>query len=494
MPSKLSPRIRRFLLEAKRKQYKLSCRKACILVERKFLVKLSKSRVNLLWKENSLSQPVGRVSTKKPPPQSQIQNVGFAFLIAADTQLQLTVTLAESLRSVFPKIPVSYLQKALYSLIYRKLFPDSEFWTISRHNILLNKLLSIENRLDDCDEELVTFLNEAGNLQQEIVGIHFMKQDKARLTLDGQMRSLCLGSTPEALARPLSVVDKELGDVFLRHRPLILFAMPGFSLYGAEITELFESFQGEDPEKSITNINLVDAKGKIKDCLSDLPVARHSIIFGLWPWQYQIPGNVKPKGGYRYLWFGPTSTEFSVGESELSISQHTSNKELTIRLIHIKHRKTGFPMLSLGTNIPKNEAKTKEIALLYLNRWPYIENSFEEYLKLQKQKLPIFALEPDFQKPGLPYLLDFIVAILSAYVQKHLFSSEKIGQDFASLRQKLYNLSGKTTYSKKNLFIELGIPSEVDYAEDVVLACRRVNEANCRIAGDIKIWLSSRKK
>lgn len=271
-----------------------------------------------------------------------------------------------------------------------------------------------------------------------------------------------------------------------------MFAIPGFSLYSQETTELLASLQATDSGKLISNIALLDAHGDEKESVIEIPKKRHNIIFGLWPWQYQIPGNIKPKGGYRHFWFEPLKEEFYIGESELSISQQSASQGVTIRLIHIKHLKTGFPILTLGTNIPRAEVKTKEIALLYLNRWPYIEGGFQEYLELQKQKPPASQLKtPEFHKPDSSSLLGHMLVTLSFYAQKRFFPPKLAKEDFSRLKQSIYSLPAKIKYHKKAIFGEFLLPPDFEYRDELVFACRRVNESPCLLPQDIRMWLSA---
>ena len=214
MPNKLSPRIRSFLLEIKKKHPKLSCRKACRFVERKFLVKISKSRVNLLWKEKELSQPVGRIPTKQFVLKTQFENAGFLFLMAADTQLQTTKILAENMAFMPSKSSQLSTQKGLQVLIYKKLFPDSKFWTINRYNYNDSKLLRISRAVEDYVSESVDFFDKITIAQQEIASIDLIREDEIKLVLDGQLRSLCLGAAPESFARPLNIVKEEVRNIF----------------------------------------------------------------------------------------------------------------------------------------------------------------------------------------------------------------------------------------------------------------------------------------
>lgn len=73
---KLKTEIKNFILEQKKNQLALSCRKLATLVQEKFQIKLSKSSINSIIKEAGLSMPVGRQRKKRKrlleiPPKIQ---------------------------------------------------------------------------------------------------------------------------------------------------------------------------------------------------------------------------------------------------------------------------------------------------------------------------------------------------------------------------------------------------------------------------------------
>ncbi len=62
---KLKPQVCEFIIENKKNNSPISCRKLAVLVSEKFGIKVSKSSINLLIKGQGLSSPVGRTRKKK---------------------------------------------------------------------------------------------------------------------------------------------------------------------------------------------------------------------------------------------------------------------------------------------------------------------------------------------------------------------------------------------------------------------------------------------
>lgn len=70
---KLKPEIKIFVLERKKENPSLSCRKVAQLAEEQFKNKISKSTINAIFKESGLSMPVGRRLKKRRRPSLKLQ-------------------------------------------------------------------------------------------------------------------------------------------------------------------------------------------------------------------------------------------------------------------------------------------------------------------------------------------------------------------------------------------------------------------------------------
>ncbi|MCK9430723.1 MAG: hypothetical protein M0R17_12100, partial [Candidatus Omnitrophica bacterium] len=62
---KLKPEVLSFIIENKKNNPSLSCRSLTLLISEKLKIKVSKSSINAIFKENNLSMPIGRRRTKK---------------------------------------------------------------------------------------------------------------------------------------------------------------------------------------------------------------------------------------------------------------------------------------------------------------------------------------------------------------------------------------------------------------------------------------------
>ena len=153
-PYKLKPPIKQFIIEKKRANPKLSCRKLIPLIRQRFQVSLSKSLINSVIKQNNLSSPVGRKGVKKKGIKEEkekiiarmpveirvvrkerafIEHGGSIFLKLADFKLSLLSGLAESIYGYFQRVSVQDIQGMIEALVFTPLFKGKKSLWENRH-------------------------------------------------------------------------------------------------------------------------------------------------------------------------------------------------------------------------------------------------------------------------------------------------------------------------------------------------------------------------
>lgn len=149
-PYKLTEGIKEFIITQKKANLDLSCRNLVALIEKNFSLKLSKSSINDVIKENNLNSPVGRKRTRQQIGRSSgiIKNGGCFFLKIADIKLALSEHLASGLSAYFPQIPLPELQSRVEFLIYSPLFEDkTPLWQIIGSEISSDELSKFSQAL-----------------------------------------------------------------------------------------------------------------------------------------------------------------------------------------------------------------------------------------------------------------------------------------------------------------------------------------------------------
>jgi hypothetical protein len=157
---KLTDEIKEFIINNKKSNSMLSCRKLSPLIEENFKIKLSKSLINNVLKEANLSSSVGRKRLRRSSEESLdvvevkevrneealentetamnvICNGGAFFLKIADIKLSLTSVLSETISTLFHNIAGDKIEKMNEILIYMKLLkiPIDEQWNYKKMGI-----------------------------------------------------------------------------------------------------------------------------------------------------------------------------------------------------------------------------------------------------------------------------------------------------------------------------------------------------------------------
>lgn len=182
---KLTNEINNFIISRKKADPRLSCRGLVSSIEQEFAIKLSKSLINRVIKQNKLNSPVGRrrikpiiqIANVKEEPVVQpdeftrvIKNGGYLFLKIADLKLSLTYNLAESFLVYFPQLSLPALQSRIEFLIYSRFFEDKDdLWLIIGGKCSFAEMCEFTQTLEDIPlAELSKILIESGFIDSEL--------------------------------------------------------------------------------------------------------------------------------------------------------------------------------------------------------------------------------------------------------------------------------------------------------------------------------------
>jgi len=151
-PYKLKEEVKQLIIDQKKTNPALSCRKLAFLIKEQFQIDLSKSLINNVIKQNNLSSPVGRRRKRelKEPKflpkikreERPVENGGLFFLKIADLKLSLTSNLAENLLVYLPALAKEKeLGDTIETSIFMSLFKNKEdLWLFTGKEISLEAL------------------------------------------------------------------------------------------------------------------------------------------------------------------------------------------------------------------------------------------------------------------------------------------------------------------------------------------------------------------
>lgn len=146
---KLTPEIKEFIIKQKADDFKLSCRNLVPLIEKNFSIKLSKSLIGNIIKENNLSSPIGRRREfLENDLEGVMENGGLFFLKAADIKLSLTLHFAQNLSSYFPELSIQMLQILVEGFIFGPFFANKgDLWQILGKEVSQESLDQFEHKI-----------------------------------------------------------------------------------------------------------------------------------------------------------------------------------------------------------------------------------------------------------------------------------------------------------------------------------------------------------
>ena len=500
---KLKPNVKEYILEAKRNNPGLSCRKVSSLILDKYQIKLSKSSINALFKEAGLSMPVGR-RRKKKRGFIEMQGLGAILLKAADYLVGGSYHIAQAIKARLKTEEKALLEKT-ESLIYLPLFssgdvkthPDLSLEYLVGKKILPQDLVSYREALKEAGPLAVDISKIIPSLFQEVRCIKINLDTPTELFLDGQFHTVwSTPHTPYDFSTPVHSVKNYLSRYFRQDTPLVLFTAPGYDMPTREFFTFISNMNYL--ENKIAYFTLYGNKLEEIERISLETTKRRFFIFGLWPWQFISHRQVKKLGKFRPFCYEALKEKFYLSDIELELFPSGSDKGFSLNGCALKTDPQGKIRLVILSNLSLSESKAEELANAYLDHWPNLEESFEDF----SRKIELFTYTASSQRYCTQEKLSFdtgasqdIKAPLESYlkaldlcVRWHILPSGYEDKDFAVTNERFYNLAAKIKKEKGRIYFNFQVPAGYSFLKDLEYACRRINERETLVAEGLRLW------
>ena len=522
---KLKPEIRQFILDEKRTNPALSCRRLSLLILQKFQGNVSKSSINSVFKEAGLSMPVGRTRLKKkeslreaiqgalnlvikpeePPrvilqtqPQSEIQCTGAILLKAADCLIGGSRHIAE----LIPNTDKNNILAKTEALIYSPLFKESEEFQISKLQALIGQEVSfgdINSYLDYLQS--VTSLGDGifqaiGSLSKEArcIKIDFSTNDSSYV--DGQMYTVW--STPNipysfstTICNASSYVNNHLND----NSPLVLFTAPGYNAPPKEFLNLI--FGLESQSKEITGVKIYGNKLEELNSIYAKESRKRYFVFAMWPWQFIDYRRVTKIGEFKPFIFEPLELNLYISEIEIELSQPDAGQSVALRGCALKTAPSEKTKLVILSNLAFEENQPDKLANIYLSRWPNLGEAFQDY----SRKIELFTYTGSSQRflstecikqlknaPQPKEAFESYLEILDLYVRWHFLPEGFKDKDFPTAKKYFYGLSALMKKKDNRTVVKFNPPEEYLFLKDLEYACHRINERGILLEDNSRLW------
>ena len=495
---KLNAEIRDFIIKQKESDPLLSCRKLSALVNERFQVKISKSHINAVIKAEGLSSGVGR-KPKFKKGVIESSGLGVYMLKSADALIGGTSSIAELLRNHLPdKIDVLSL---LETLIYLPLFeseikPESGLWKLTGNQFKNQEVLL------SCIEQLqpLTILNDnirqaLSDLFEEVLFLKITFSDNISFNIDAQLHTLWSSpNIPYDFSAPSYNIKRYINQ-FIKEEILVLFTAPGYDLFPTDWLDFL--LKCNSPDKKIVEIGLMGTSAKQKEKITFSTPRTCNIIFGLWPWQYVDYRQLKSATLSNPFTCQDKKMNFYLADAVIKLSQHFTDQSVTLRGLILRKSPEAKPELFILTTIPEEKASVEDIANLYLNRWPSLQDGFREfsrkielftYSASARQAFPKEKLFNPTTTAGFKESLKAYLNALDTYVRWYFLPPEYKQLDLSTTKARFYGL--KAQVRKKNDFYEVTfiLPKDYQYQKDISYALKMMNERQVILADSRRIW------
>jgi len=503
---KLLPKVKNSILKEKQKNPRLSCRKAAVLIKKKFNLNLSKSSINNLLKKEGLSSPLGRTRKKQRKRKiAENEKLGIFLLKAADLYVGGSLAINEIIKKRLPRCDNIYLLQALlYAQLYdinldsRVANIPSALGALVGKEIKLGDLLAYLNDLQSVKIISSDILNLISKFLRDVWFIRLTLPDNKVLYIDAEGRTVW--STPHipydfssTIYRTRSYINYRLADDWL----FVLSTAPG---YDTPTKEFFDFLMLPTAFQSKTiKITLFANKMEELESFNISDYGKIYYLFALWPWQFAKYRKINLRGEFRPLNFEPAGLNAHFAEAEVELTQPKTNQIVKLRGCALKSSLDGKIKLIICTNLPSEVHTPESIAGLYLNSWPEPERAFNDF----SQKIELFTYTASAHKifstegltSGIPpteirEVLAYYLRCLDLFLRWHILPAGYEEMDFPAAQQRFYDLKARVKIDKDFQLVSFAPADGYPCHKELTYACQRLNEKNIFLPEGKRLWLN----
>ena len=545
---KLRPEIRQSIIDEKKSNPAISCRSLSYLILQRFNIEVSKSSINSVFKEAGLSMPTARVSNKevvkpesakpeipvpeaakpqeplpseksseKPPVElpkvqpgprtdeiplpSEMPCTGAILLKAADFLLGGSQRIAELIKNSL-NINNEDIWAKTEALIYLPLFQAPQEGQVSALQALIGRGIPFDGIISYLNDlqQVATLENGVsqiiGDVSKEARCIKVDFSTKDSLYIDGQMYSVwSTPHTPYDLSTTVCNANSYIKRHFNNNSPLVLFTAPG---YNAPTKEFFGFISGlESQSKNITGLKIYGNKFEELDSITLEDAKKRFFVFAMWPWQFINYRKVIKIGEFKPFYFEPLELNLYLSEIEIELSQQDVRQSLTLKGCALKTLLSEKTRMIILSNLTLEAAQPENLANIYLNRWPNLGETFQDY----SRKIELFTYMGSSQRffsienlkteqgpSGSRTILSDYLRILDLYVRWHFLPDGFKEKDFPTIKEQFYGLSAVVKRGSGRTTVKFNPPQGYLFQKELEYACHRINEQEILLADSSRLW------
>ncbi len=431
--------------------------------------------------------------------------LGAILLKSADYLLGGSRFIADVINSRLKNEEKEFLAKTEF-FIYNSLFevsvvaqskPDYGLWPLLNYRFSPEELSGYLNELQAIKALPMDILRTIASVLQEVRGIKVNLSDGTAVYLDGQLHTAwSTVHIPYNFSTTIYNIKTYVKRYFQEDAPFVLFMAPGYDLPTKEFFDFILGLEGD--EKRIMSLGLYSNRFEEIEIIRVNPMKKRHFIFGLWPWQFAEYRQVKTLGEFKPFHFAPLKKDFYLANIELDLIQPDANKSVTLRGCALKAGPAEKARLLILSNFPAEKLNLEELASTYLNRWPNLEEAFQDY----SRKVELFTYTATSQRffstenLELPKGADFDISAIFSYYLKaldlyarwHLLPIGYEDKDFPTAKEQFYGLTCRMEAQEDSLLVTFQPPAGYPYLKALEYACRRLNEKEIIFTGGKRLW------
>lgn len=487
---KLTANIREDILKQRLSDSNLSCRKLVSLVLDKFQVKVSKSSINAIIRAAGFSMPVGPRARRRT--KIYYNGLGVFFLKAMDLLAGASQCITEVMKKNIGQ-KVSDIGSRTEALLFNSfnLGPETKEllgwgWTDAE----LSAYLSEAQKIEKLDQGM---FNLFGRVFQEIKCIKIEFKDGTYVFIDSQRHNVwATDKIPDIFSAAVYETNNYLTRYFNTAEPFVLLQASGYDKPSEDFFRCVSALKGDNV---VSKIALLDNNLK-ESILCPILQKKHSLLFGLWPWQFADYRAIKNMGEFIPLHSSGVMMGLFIAEVEIELLSAARDKSVALRGSAVKSAADGPIRLFILSN--DNELNFEELTRIYFSHWPNLEETFKDY----SNKIEVYSKTPGgsfvLAEPSQSVVAELARLVVAPIVSEPNNQIEKIfhqyllglnlyfsryflphtyqNNDFPTLKKDFYDLKGSIKKHKDYLLITFKPPQDYPYLNELRYACNRLNE------------------
>ncbi|MGE5280497.1 MAG: hypothetical protein ACM3L6_07140 [Deltaproteobacteria bacterium] len=475
--SKISKEVQSCIIKAKKKNRSAAVREIAQEIKKIHGVKLSKSSVATILKENGLSSSVGRRISGESLGRVKSSCAGYYFFTAAEALLGVSRSVAACFRRACPTMHMSeraledvvsswLLAKVMYSVDFSKVigYDKRELWQILGRRASkggMGRFLETYNSLQHIGNEIVA---DISNLLREANYLRFDLEDRTSFFVDGTFNTIW--STPEIpidFSATVCNLDGYVNSILKGREPVVVFNARAEADLNELLADFIFALQDSSPRKKIRSLSLISSQhAEIKNVAIN-PGNKLDFIIGIWPWQYKMIRELEQRRAMGYVFNEPLELKYPYVEESIRFAQHIDNNEVRLRIIVIKEREDGHARIALFTNMDPQKHTARNVVERFVRRFPFFEEGHRAFLEILREPAYADAFQGEKQliekaqairdARSADEAFGVLVEIVNAFMQRSFFPAASWGWSILKMRELYFKIPGKIRR---------------DYADDVI--------------------------